>query len=315
MIQLPIELRNRIDQLPDGIRDLFSAIVDFCEGQLAIRDKKIEVLESRIKELESQVKKDSRTSNKPPSSDGFKKPPASLRERSGKKQGAQKDHPGHTLKIEERADDVIEIRLSGQCNCGQSLSEAAHVEWLKRQVHDIEIRRIVTDHMVEVGKCSCGQTWEAPCAYQSPVQYGVGIRSLLVYFREQQYLSFDRLQETFRDVFKMGIADGTTSRALQNCYDLLEGHEQKAKKGIEQSPVQHNDESGFRVDGSSNWLNVASTSNLTCYFEHQNRGRQASKHKELWSDTQVKASMTVMPLITRSRNANMATVDSIYCVT
>jgi hypothetical protein len=48
------------------------------EESLAERDARIEVLTRRVAELEALLRKDSRTSSKPPSSDGPRKPPASL---------------------------------------------------------------------------------------------------------------------------------------------------------------------------------------------------------------------------------------------
>ena len=52
--------------------------------------KTIDELNATIKELREQLNKNSGNSSKPPSSDGFKKVPKSLREKSGKKRGGQK---------------------------------------------------------------------------------------------------------------------------------------------------------------------------------------------------------------------------------
>lgn len=54
----------------------------------------VETLENRVSHLEAILAKDSHNSSKPPSSNGFKRPPKSLRKKSGKKSGGQKGHDG-----------------------------------------------------------------------------------------------------------------------------------------------------------------------------------------------------------------------------
>ena len=61
--------------------------------------KTIDELNATIKELREQLNKNSGNSSKPLSSDGFKKVPKSLREKSGKKRGGQKGHQGTHLAV------------------------------------------------------------------------------------------------------------------------------------------------------------------------------------------------------------------------
>ena len=58
--------------------------------QVDALNQTIAELNATIKELREQINKNSGNSSKPPSSDGFKKVPKSLREKSGKKRGGQK---------------------------------------------------------------------------------------------------------------------------------------------------------------------------------------------------------------------------------
>ncbi len=67
-------------------------------------------LVARVAELERQLGLNSGNSGKPPSSDGLKKPArvGSLRERTGKKPGGQKGHPGKTLSRVETPDAIVD---------------------------------------------------------------------------------------------------------------------------------------------------------------------------------------------------------------
>ncbi|MGH6674849.1 MAG: DUF6444 domain-containing protein [Xanthobacteraceae bacterium] len=71
----------------------------------------IAVLQARIAELERRLGLNSSNSGQPPSSDRLRKPArvGGLRERSGKKPGGQKGHPGETLRRSETPDAISTI--------------------------------------------------------------------------------------------------------------------------------------------------------------------------------------------------------------
>ena len=93
-----------------------------AEAVIAAQHALIVELRARIAELERQLGLNSGNSGKPPSSDGLKKKPArvtNLRERSGKKSGGQKGHPGRTLSQTETPDVTVdhfpETMSRGEC--------------------------------------------------------------------------------------------------------------------------------------------------------------------------------------------------------
>ena len=69
----------------------------------------IDALSSRVQQLEDRLAKNSRNSSKPPASDDppTKPKPKSLRQRSGKKPGGQKGHPGRTLSLVRDPQHVV----------------------------------------------------------------------------------------------------------------------------------------------------------------------------------------------------------------
>lgn len=267
MIATKEHIIQHLDTLPDNTRQVFNAVIDYYEAQLTQRDNK-------ITELEARLNKDSHTSSKPPSSDGLKKRNTSLRKSGENKAGAQEGHPGNTLKMVETPDIIVEHNLQGTCSCGKCLGGAKR-RTERRQVVNIRFVREVTEHQVEIAECECGEQWEADCPYSAPVQYGESVHAALVYLREQQHLSFDRIQQTCTDLFGFTPGDGTTASAIEKCTALLGPVEANIKSGIERGPLQHNDESGLRVEGSNHWVHVASTPSLTYYFVHKKRGRKA----------------------------------------
>ena len=110
-----------IDSLKKSLDDLTRTLVS-KEQLLQEKEATIQEGEAKIKELEARLGKNSQNSSKPPSSDGFKKPPPkSLREKSGKKSGGQPGHKGETLRQVETPDVVVDHTPS-VCSCGTDLS-------------------------------------------------------------------------------------------------------------------------------------------------------------------------------------------------
>jgi hypothetical protein len=81
-------------------------------------------LTRRVAELEAVPREDSRTSSKPPPSDGpVKPPPKSRRESSGRRAGKQPGTPGFTLAEagllgDERCQDALELLVGKQLPSG-----------------------------------------------------------------------------------------------------------------------------------------------------------------------------------------------------
>jgi transposase len=249
------------------------AVVTLIEGLLL----QITVLEARVKHLESRINTNSRNSGKPPSSDGFKRT-KSLRKKSGKKSGAQKGHPGHTLKMVNHPDKIEVHRVTHCKDCGTNLPDQAKASE-RRQVMDTPPLKLeVTEHRAEQKTCHiCGAVNKAgfPEGVNQPVQYGPLVKALATYLNQYQLIPYDRVEEFFKDLFGQPFSEGSLFTANQVLYESLEGFEQEIKRQILDSPVINCDETGARVEGKNHWLHVASTTELTCYGIYPKRGSEA----------------------------------------
>jgi transposase len=236
---------------------------------------KIKILTARVEELESQLHTNSQNSNKPPSSDGYRKVIKNNREKGQNKQGAQPGHKGSTLQMTDCPDKIILHSVSGVCSCGEDLKNAEVVKTVRQQVIDFPVKLIeITEHQVEVRKCKCGQEHQAIKPYSANVQYGERIKGFLTYANQYQYIPFERLQEFAEDCLGINISDGLIEQANELCYQNLSETEEQIKLSLIESAVIHNDETGIRCENKLQWIHNCSNTTYTHYSIQPKRGKE-----------------------------------------
>jgi transposase len=188
---------------------------------------RVEALAAKVAELQ----RNSRTSSKPPSSDkgNFANPPKpkSLRRKSGKKSGGQPGHLGSTRTQSATPDHIEEHRLdrAAVClKCGGPLEIAPsgiplHPQNCEcRQVFELPAIRIeITEHRAEktfCQRCGAAATAAFPEGVAAPVQYGPTVRAVALYLGGYQMIPYQRLAETFRELFACPLNQGTLANIV-----------------------------------------------------------------------------------------------------
>lgn len=259
------------------VQNLEQELTEVREKQKQLKQENCD-LKERIKQLEGQLAKNSSNSSKPPSSNGFKRPPKSRRTKSGKKQGGQKGHPGCNLRQVTNPDFII-IHTPKECQkCGASLESQEGLCVEKRQVFDIPEPKIeVTEYQVEEKRCSCGcvNRGSFPEHIKGPAQYGPRIHTYTVYFLNQQLIPVQRVRQLYKDIFGVTLSAGTIESMNTRLFMKLESFEAEVKRKLVDERVVHFDETGMRCEKTLRWAHVASSLTATFYAIHSKRGQEA----------------------------------------
>lgn len=218
------------------VRQLMAQI-DFLTKQNSTLTATIAELNQTINELKEQLNKNSKNSSKPPSSDGLKKPAVkknrSLRESSGKKQGAQQGHNGVHLSVISNPDHTME-HMHSDCNGCPYREKCLDKACIKETRHEIDA---------------------------------------VVAFNTVGAVSINRTHEILSSVFNIPLETGTIKNMVTRCAESLKGTYEQIRLKMITLGLIHCDETGSRVDGKTCWVHVASNQNYTYLTINQKRGQ------------------------------------------
>ena len=239
-------------------------------------------LNQTIKELKEQLNKNSKNSSKPPSSDGLKKPAVnknkSLRESSGKKQGAQEGHDGVHLSVISDPDH-IENHMHADCTGCPHREKCLSKACIKETRHEVDavVTVDVTAHnAIEVRECPLHggvKTGSFPENIKAAVQYGKNLQAMVVAFNTIGAVSINRTHEILSSVFNIPLATGTIKNMVTRCAESLKDTYERIRLKMIMLGLIHCDETGSRVDGKTCWVHVASDQDYTYLTINQKRGQ------------------------------------------
>lgn len=270
---------HTIISIPTLSGEAFEALPESIRFYIRYLENRVHLLETRVHELEARLAKDSSNSGKPPSSDGLKKKPKSMRQQSDKRPGGQQGHLGKGLTQVNNPDVVVTHTPANCTRCGSNLSNVNGTIAEQRQVFDIPQPEIkVTEHRVEEKQCPCCAEFNRalfPEDIRGPVQYGDRIRALIAYFSHAHFIPVDRVCEIFEDIFGVTLSPGTCANIDERLFANLEVFEAGLKTYLLAAHVLHFDETGMRCEKKLHWVHVASSQLATLYIIHAKRGQEA----------------------------------------
>ena len=264
----------------DFVKQLMAQNAAMAE-QISQLTKTVESLNQTIQKLQEQLNKNSKNSSKPPSSDGLKKPPVnkdrSLRQSSGKKQGAQEGHEGKYLSVTSNPDRV-ERHMHSTCNTCPYRDTCLEHACVKETRHEIDtvVKTSVTAHeLILVKDCPLhgGQMQGSfPNHVKASVQYGLNLQALVIALNTVGAVSINRTHEILGSVFSIPLAAGTIKNMVSRFAGSLSGTYEYICRQMTALKLIHCDETGTRAGGKTCWVHNASNAEYTFLSIHEKRG-------------------------------------------
>ena len=293
-----LELKNKAsDELSPLIESqsvLINVILEMSTGILVQNEKiakqnerltnTILDLQETIKDLRRQLNTDSHNSSKPPSSDGYKKPnkARSLRKPTGRKPGGQNGHSGANMKVPHEPDEVKKHHPDKCMTCPHFASCAANGKVFECGEKRFIVEAVVTTKVIEhqsmkAVACPCGESklkGEFPEEVKAYVQYGDTFTAMAGLLSTFGAVSTDRIQTIIDGMFNVTLSEGTICSMVEKCGQKVTPIVEKIKELLIGSCVVNFDETGVRVEGSTQWVHNSSNAKYTYLTVNKKRGQE-----------------------------------------
>lgn len=255
-------------------------VVSECINMMDKLSVDLENALNRITELEKlltknkEVKKTSRNSDLPPSTDINKENRSDKRPKSDKPSGGQPGHKGHTLEMVDKPNKFIPSIPKVCSNCGKLLDQNLKILNSSRQVFDIpKVQHTVHQFdsykiTCDCGKCNLGKF---PDHVVAKTQYGQGVRSWTSYLTAYQFVSYNRIKNFFKVAFNINLSEGTIFNAIKRTAAKAEGLYKFIQEFLSRSSVVGADETVIRVNGKKYYIWVWQNQNATFIIASDNR--------------------------------------------
>ena len=263
-----------------------AAIITDLRRQLAERDREnaelraqVAALLKRVETLEAQLRACSSNSSRPPSSDRPDAPRATQRP-SGRKPGGQPGHAGASRPLVpiEDVTKVVPLKPTSCCGCGAALL-VFKSEPERRQVFEVpKARPEITEYQLFGSDCPCGVTTTATLPPGVPGgAFGLRVQALISACTGVYRLSKRATAGLMEDLFGVPMGLGSVTACEQAISTIVAARVAEAHAYVQQQPVVHADETGWREARQRAWLWVAVTPLVTVFMIHARRGAVAAR--------------------------------------
>jgi len=264
-----------------GLREDKQALYALIDNLRSALDK----AEDRAARLEAMLKKDSSTSDRPPSNDFARAKAESTKEKSGKKAGGQPGHLGRRLMPSAEPDEVVNKMPPPVCpGCGGEVRHSGHYE--SRQVIDVEFQIKVTEERAHDGCCAdCGKVskGEFSDVFNSYVSYGPIVKAIAAILNTDANVPINKTAQVISSLTgaRINMSDGTVVNIVNDLAARLNETVQDIIISLASCGVLNVDETGVRINGNLNWIQIITNESFSLYGRNLKRGTPNTEMNDL----------------------------------
>jgi transposase len=266
------------EQTPAAVQDYIRAL----EARVIALESAVQRLEATVQQLTEQLRQDSRTSSRPPSSD----PPQATgkrprREPSGRRPGGQPGHEGHTRALVpvEQVDVVIPVKPACCGRCQHPL-HGADPQPQRHQVTEVPpITPVVTEYQLHRLVCpACGELTRAELPTEVPPgEFGPRVQAIAALCTGAYHLSKRSTQSVMADLFGLPMSLGTIANLEQATAQAVAEPVAAARAYVQQQSAAYLDETGWREGQQRAWLWTAVTAWVTVFVVRLSRSGKVAQ--------------------------------------
>ena len=224
--------------------------------------------------LEKTTRKTSANSSLPPSQTD--KDETARRGRTDSGTGARANLETGTNRRKTTVEETVTVETCEAC--GADLAGVDPLGRERRILYDIVfevVERRVDAEIKQCPDCRTRTKGRFPDAMPGPLQYGTGLQAFIINLLVAHMLSLRRATALVHAICGLRLSEATCLGYVRRLHDALHSWEQAAIVHLLERPALHADETGFRVDGKTQWLHVVTDGALTLKRLHRKRGREA----------------------------------------
>jgi transposase len=260
--------RNDLAQLS---RETLIDLVQQQYEQMTKLQAEVEALRLKL-EKNKKPPSDSSNSSQPPSRDQKSNLPA---KRKRRRHGPPLGHAKYERPFVAEPDHIVEVKSQVcehcQTDLGQETQQLLEVNQItelpERQAEVIEVRQ----YKAMCPTCGREQIGQPPAGLEMKRTFGVRLESTVVYYRQEQHMSYERTLATLHNLHGLELSQGGIDQIMQRA-----GRQALKQIGAIQSEIQHSavvycDETGSRVDGRTWWQWVFGSAQAVLHIIRDNR--------------------------------------------